>query len=980
MKTITEIDQTEVVKAIQCDVVDVFELFKIKDNDFTLIAQNIRSINFNFNDLLVTIAHLKFEPDVIILTECWLSKDKPIPTLANYKMFSSTRYLNKSDGVVVYVNAKMSADVIEIPLQEASCLQIRLGNNTILAIYRSPSNTNADPFIGSLDAHLEAIKQHKFITIAGDININTIPRDTEQSYERKNRTAYLNMLATHSIMMGHNFPTRENSSLDHIMLKVDGKRTESQVAVLNTSVTDHALVLLHRFNQMKDKTNCKKVKKLVDYDGALDSLKGKNLTRLLHCNDPEKVTNQLTFSIIEALTENTKEIRIRKKDRVIKPWITPGILRCIRHRNKLQQRLRCNPNDEILKITYRRYRNFCNNLIKKLKQDYERQLLQNSTGSPKDLWKNIGTIANFKQSRSDNTKLLNIKSSPKDSVDHVNRFFGEIGKNLADAINKNSVPQYSHHDRLRPSQLNSFALIETDLEEVHSVLMNLKSDSAPGWDNIPTNFLKRARNEVVPIITHLANLCFSKGIFPSLLKESIVTPIYKSGDGDDVNNYRPISVLPSLSKVLERLINKRLLSYLEKNKILSASQFGFRAGKCTEDAVSALTSLITDKLDKNKKCLAVFLDLKKAFDTVSVSILVQKLENIGVRGIPLDLFKSYMRGRKQRVQVKQTVSEITYVDYGVPQGSVLGPTLFLVYINDLCNFQIKNTQIFSYADDTAVVFSGDSWNSIKTEAELGMRQISEWLRANLLTLNTQKTNYMSFSIYDRNQPDDNYEIKIHTCRRSQKTCSCPVIDRVSEFKYLGVMVDQRLSWQSHIDLVASRLRKLIWIFKTLRHVATKKLLNHIYVALVQSIIIYSITVWGGALKTKLLGVERAQRALLKTMLFKKRRFSTQSLYSLADLLTIRKLFILHVVLRKHKSLEYNSKICQKRRKHKVIVTERTRTNFAQNQSLHLSNHLYNRINKILEIYPLNYRECKIKLTEWLKPLEYLKTENLLKYN
>lgn len=412
-------------------------------------------------------------------------------------------------------------------------------------------------------------------------------------------------------------------------------------------------------------------------------------------------------------------------------------------------------------------------------------------------------------------------------------------------------------------------------------------------------------------MTHLANLCFTNGIFPEPLKKSVIIPVYKGGDRDDVNNYRPISILPAISKIIEKLINIRLIKYFDKYKILSKTQFGFRHGMSTENAITALTSLVADSMDKGDKCTTVFLDLKKAFDTVSVPILIDKLKASGVRGIPLKLFGNYLSDRKQRVKVGDYLSEETNVTFGVPQGSVLGPTLFLLYINGLSGIGLNNAKVFSYADDTAVVFTGNSWSEVALLAEAGMTQIAKWLQNNLLSLNTAKTNYICFSISNRTQPKPDFKIKVHTCDDSSK-CQCPSIVRVTETKYLGVVVDQRLSWYPHLDLVNVRIRKLCWIFKTLRHVVPKSvpnkkdkprnLLNEIYMALVQSILTYCIPVWGGAAKTKFIDLERGQRALIKIMYFKNIRYSTQSLYHDSGLLSVRKLYIIKTVLKMHKLL------------------------------------------------------------------------------
>lgn len=339
----------------------------------------------------------------------------------------------------------------------------------------------------------------------------------------------------------------------------------------------------------------------------------------------------MIHEITDSLKESTVVTNIPKNCRIMKPWITPGILRCIRHRNKLQEKARSDPSNEINLVTYRRYRNYCNKLLKKFKRDYERDLLANSAKNNKNLWRNIKNITYTNKSNNLNTELLHINENCRISANFVNNYFANIGKQLAEQINPD-VNDMNTYLRNLPSQPNSFVLIHADQDEVNSILMNLKSESAPGWDNIPTTFLKYAKTEIVPIVTHLANLCFEKGIFPAPLKQSIITPVYKAGDKDDVNNYRPISVLPAISKILEKLLNSRLIAYLSKYDILSSSQFGFRQGTSTEDAVCALSSLVVRELDNHTKCMAAFLDLQKAFDTVSLPILTHKLERIGIRG------------------------------------------------------------------------------------------------------------------------------------------------------------------------------------------------------------------------------------------------------------------------------------------------------------------------------------------------------------
>lgn len=973
---IEDIDNIQEAYSVHCEMDDLTQYIPLKEKDLKIICQNIRSVYRNIDDLNLNLNVLQFMPDIIILSECRLNSAKPIPVLDNYATFNSTLHLNQNDGVVIYVKKDIAVtNIREIGLDHASCIQIDTYNTAILGIYRSPSNTNADQFITSLNTHLESIKTYKNIIITGDINIDLIPNDKEQNYEISNRQNYLNMLCMHGIVTGHTIPTRMESCLDHFMLKLDKPKMAAQIAVFNTTITDHSMTFLNLSDQNYIKGSTK-VKTVTDFNNALLVLAEKNLTQLLLSDSPNYIVEMLVDTISETLRNNTKTVNIPKNKRTLKPWMTTGILKCIRHRNKLQNQCKLKPDNDVIKITYRRYRNFCNNLIKKVKRNYDRNKLAESTKNPKCLWDSIKSITYLKGNKTDNLKLLNIKSCNQESINYVNNYFSNIGKELAESIMGNQIQACNYKHNTQVNQPNSFVLLKTDEAEINAVLMGLKSDSAPGHDCLPSRFLKMAKCELIPIICHLTNLCFSQGIFPQILKKSVITPVHKSGEKDDVNNYRPISVLPSISKIIEKLINIRLINYLNRFNILSNAQYGFRNGRSTDDAVTALTTHITEQVESGKKCLAVFLDLKKAFDTVCIPILIQKLERIGIRDISLRLLKDYLSDRKQKVKVGQFMSDDVKISYGVPQGSVLGPTLFLVYINNLCNLNIGNTKIVSYADDTALVFSNVTWDLTRINAEAGLSTVARWLNSNLLTLNASKTNYICFAKYDRTQPPDDFDIKIHCCT-NQQNCNCPSISKISKTKYLGVIIDQRLSWFPHIDMVSTRVRRLIWIFKSLRHITTPLLRNKIYVALAQSVISYCIPVWGGAAKTKFMELERAQRALIKVMYFKPFKFPTEEVYSLSKLLTVRKIYIINTVLKTHSTTTFDPNFANKRRKHVIINLPNYNSMFARRQFKYQSAHLYNQFNKSLDLYSKSKKECKKALTETIYSKSYEETENLI---
>lgn len=761
------------------------------------------------------------------------------------------------------------------------------------------------------------------------------------------------------------------------MIRLEVNINTAQVTVFNTTVTDHNLVLL-QLSKTSSYEAPTKSKLVVDFDGAFKTLISTSTPLSEMPNSPDEFANSLIDIIKTAIQQNSKLIYSSNNKRILKPWITPGALRCIRLRNNLQQKVDKDPHNVILKLTYKRFRNFCSNLIKKLKRQHHSELIDKSANNPRKFWNTVNEITRYKPPKSNNVALLNLKTLPLDSVNCVNNYFASIGSNLADKIVGDSStrrrglasPTYNY------SLTSSFVLLDTDDNEVESILMSLDSGSSPGWDGISTGFLKHARAFAVPYIRNLANLCFNTGVFPSALKRSIVTPVYKSGDRGDVNNYRPISILTSISKIIEKLLNNRLVNFLNKFNLVSNSQYGFRKGLSTQDAILDLTSTIVGEVDKGSKCLTVFLDLKKAFDTVSVPILINRLECLGIRDTPLMLFKSYLQERSQVVKINNIHSDKATPSFGVPQGSVLGPTLFLIYINDLCNLRGVGGRIFSYADDTALVFTGSTWDTVKISAERGLLNVSYWLRDNLLTLNTEKTNYICFTPSNKSQPDHNFDIKIHTCSDSGNLiCNCPTIEKVRQTKYLGIMLDQQLNWHSHLELLTNRTRKLIWVFKSLRQVMNNKLKNKIYVALAQSVLTYCIPIWGGADKTHFLALERAQRSLIKVIYSKPYRFPTDKLYKMSGLLTVRKLYILNLILACHKSLPYID-LNHKRRKDVVAPVTATRTAFARRQYRAQSTYMYNKVNKILSIFPMLSYTCKRALAEWLDSLSYEEVEKL----
>ena len=321
------------------------------------------------------------------------------------------------------------------------------------------------------------------------------------------------------------------------------------------------------------------------------------------------------------------------------------------------------------------------------------------------------------------------------------------------------------------------------------------------------------------------------------MKIAKVIPIYKTGAKDEFNNYTLISLLPQFSKILEKLFDDRLEQFICKNNILTDCQFGFRTGRSSSMAIVNLIEKITNSLDNMKAVISVFIDLKKAFDTIDHTILLQKLIHYGIRGIVNQWICSYLTYRKQYVQIKGTKSSLERILCGVPQGSILGPTLFNLYLNDICNVS-SILEFTLFADDTNIIYSHDSTTSLCNTLNTELEKLNAWFNLNKLSLNLQKTNYITFST---NNLDSTIQIAINGSN----------IEKVNSTKYLGVYIDHHLNWKDDIAYISSKLSKSTAVIHKTSHVLDTKTLTLLYNAIIFPYLNYCVEVWGNTYKTSL---------------------------------------------------------------------------------------------------------------------------------
>ena len=966
----SNIDSAQVSESRICSPESLVSNIDLSRTALTLMHTNIRSVACNYDNLMILLERICIQCDILVLTECWLSKCTAAPEIDGYTSYTSD-HLNQNDGVILYIKSEIKHRVTKPSMLDANCLILQSENDyAVVAVYRSPSNRNINNFSDSLDLCLSSLESMKSVVLIGDININISPSGNDP-----NCSIYLDQMAYHGLLPAHVFPTRKTSCLDHVMLRSD---KYSATYVLDSFITDHAPLVFCLDCKIKRHTS-KTTSLKIDYPSLVQKLSVTDFSPVYDTADANVSAVNLINLISQAITVHSISVTIPHRRRTIKPWSTPGLVRCIRHRDELHRKATLDPENAIARVTYTRYRNFCNNLLKKLRIAYEKNELQKNKNNPKAMWNTINKIASLKKISPPPSELLTLAQEPCESVNVVNDYFAGIGETLANAIlNKQSANRSIYElnkCNLSQSSRDSMVLLDTDFVEMESIILNLKSDSATGIDNIPTLVIKSAKGSLISPLTHMCNLCLTTGVFPNILKRALVHPIYKSGDRDIVGNYRPISVLTVISKILEKLLNSRLTNFLRHNNVFADNQFGFMKGRSTEDATLLLSEVIAQNLDAKKKVIGVFLDMSKAFDTVSVSLLLSKMESLGIRGIALEIFRSYLSSRTQCVRIGSYTSSETSLSFGVPQGSVLGPTLFLLYINSLCLKVLPNCNIITYADDTALIVQGNDWKEAQLYTEHAIRETMTWLNDNLLTLNVEKTRYITFTHRDNTQPPPEFYVKVHSCDLKED-CDCPKLTRTTNIKYLGLIIDNSLKWNAHITQLIGRIRKLMPVFKKLRKSADRETLLCVYHALAQSLLQYCVVVWGGVGKTILLPLERAQRAILKVMLGRPRRYSTDLLYSECSVLTVRQLYIFSTIIRKHKTIEYIP--ISKRDKTRVCSGTPHRTVLARQQYYVASNILYNVANRFNNIYALPSNKCRDVIRDWLLRLNYNETEKITK--
>ena len=414
--------------------------------------------------------------------------------------------------------------------------------------------------------------------------------------------------------------------------------------------------------------------------------------------------------------------------------------------------------------------------------------------------------------------------------------------------------------------------------EIRELVSGVNWSKASGPFSIPSNIIKSFKDVFYEPLSAIVNKSLSEGIFPDLLKFATVHPIYKKGDKTKCANYRPISILSNISKILERAMYNRIELFLNEFNLIYENQFGFRKKHSTEHALSAIIEQIRTNLDNKTFSAAVFIDLEKAFDTVNHCILLKKLDHYGINNIANRWLGSYLSNRMQNVSLNGASSENQPITCGVPQGSILGPLLFLIYIDDL-RFSLTNCSVFHFADDTNLLFSMKNPKLLSKVINKELKNLYEWLCSNRLSLNASKTEFLIF------RPP-----KVTLNERVTLRLNGVTIFESPKIKYLGIILDSRLTWKHHVNEICKKLgRSLGMIYKT-RKLCNENILRSLYFSLFNSHASYGLAVWGQCQSENFSKIERLQKRIIRAIKFADFNAPSKPLMKELQILSIKDLY------------------------------------------------------------------------------------------
>ena len=857
-------DELSIKSSSKYHSVNDYQLLKNSKN-LNIFHTNINGLESKYDNLHEFLSSITTKLDIVAITET--SEKEEVGFINNVKIEGYDMYHKASKsskgGSVIYVNNNFNSiqrhdletsnvefESTWVEIKNKNCKNIVTGS-----IYRHPHN-NSTEFFQYLEKCLSKLsKENKEVYICGDFNFDLLKIDTDSITQH-----FFNLLCSYSYLPNVLQPTRVTENTATVIDNIFSNNIHDEMTCGNILLT-----LSEHFSQFasirRDRIDYKKLNMYQRVYSKFSSESFRDDVSIQNWNyslDNVHATFKDFYMKLEGAVERhaplkkltPKEIKLKSK-----PWLSTKIIKMIKIRNKIFARKKRQPTNDEYKRLYNLFRNRVNRELKKSKKQYYAEYFENNLNNIKNIWEGIRKIVNVKKTAFKTTQL-NIKGKivddDKELATNFNNFFVNVGPNTESSIPKapNILPSNFLKNRIQ----SNFVIAHISNEEILDIIKSLANKSS-GPFSIPLKLLSLIPDLIIIPLAHIINISFLTGEYPEQLKIVKVIPIHKGGSTEDLNNYRPISLLSIFDKIIEKIMHKKLYNFLERHNILYQNQFGFRKNNSTVYALTQISEMIKTSIDTGKYGCGIFIDLRKAFDTVNHKILLDKLEHYGIRGNLLNWFHSYLTDRKQFVSINGQNSDLMDITCGVPQGSVLGPLLFLLYINDLPNIS-KILNFYLFADDTNIYYESKSLNEIEKTVNKELDKLYLWLNVNRLSLNLDKTNYIIFHPFNK-------KLKQHITIKINKKA----IAEKEFIKYLGILLDSTLTWKYQISSICKKISRALGVMYKLRPFLPLNVMKNVYYSLIHSHINYAIEIWGLAFQTQIDKVFILQKRAMRMMTF-----------------------------------------------------------------------------------------------------------------
>ena len=737
-------------------------------------------------------------PWLLAVVETWLDashSDQEV-NISNYNLLRSDRSLEPNrGGIAIYYRNDLDVTLLHLRSHNITCkcenmwLRVKVSECRIFTmgvVYRSPQNINLTEHI---TADLESIAAMKYpILIVGDFNLDLLGNSSSTSFYRDTMTSFL----LHQLLDEPTRVTETSATLiDHVWTSNEELIEES---TLLPGLSDHHMCLikmkLYSKNRKQEDFTSRSFRGL-NRELFLGDLQAVDWSFIDILDDIDQVWDEWHKSFMRILDVHAplKTIKRNKED---SPWMKGEIMNLVR--KKMAARISRDNNTNINTVAvYHNYKALVKAKVATAKTDYYRNKVSENKDNPQKMWSIIKEAApsNFKQKA--------VLGSTSCDPEAFNEFFVNVGSNPQ--VNTQDEDMTESLQTLSLTNIQDMELVHTTQQAIQDIIYRFPANKAPGLDDISGKALRLALPALLSPITRLVNRIITTQKIPRELKLAKVTPIFKTGDRNNPSNYRPISVLPLISKVLERTVADQLMNHLETNSLLADAQYGFRKKHSTATCLLQLTEEIRRSLDVKKAVGVVALDLSKAFDSIDHQLLLTKLPSFGIRTNTntYRFFKNYLEDRRQKVKLDGISSSELKIKTGVPQGSILGPLLFIMFVNDFPRTVLESKCVM-YADDTTIYASSRNPSNIEFALNNDLRNANNWYNRNKLKLNIAKTKFMV--IYPTNMEERFDSLNIFIQGQHVK--------RESSIKVLGVHLSEDLKWSKH---TASMLRGLKYQYR-----------------------------------------------------------------------------------------------------------------------------------------------------------------------